>query len=244
MAIAEEDSSSVRSRADPKGVYYLAKCVLRGSVVLQAVQGHIRSPSYNDIVFGKPQDHEKLEALLGHHITSRSATQQICAAGGSKSPVPPDPELALGSTTSGRSKILEVALLIEAPFIQLPDPPDPELGKCPISMASFAFLFYASMKQIRAANGSKNLDLAVLVVFREDFIVVVTGTSAKIDSLFLFYNDWFAALVPPPWPPPRFLVHLEKMTFAIGRDTRVDRMMGGMWLHRYACHYCHVHAYT
>ncbi|KAK9123355.1 hypothetical protein Sjap_012957 [Stephania japonica] len=53
MAISEEDSSSVRSRADPKGVYYLAKCVLRGSVVLQAVQGHIRSPSSNDIVFGK-----------------------------------------------------------------------------------------------------------------------------------------------------------------------------------------------
>ncbi|KAG8371805.1 hypothetical protein BUALT_Bualt12G0001400 [Buddleja alternifolia] len=33
--------------------YYLAKTVLRGSVVLQAVLGHFRSPSSYDVVFGK-----------------------------------------------------------------------------------------------------------------------------------------------------------------------------------------------
>ena len=32
---------------------YLAKCVLRSSVVLHAARGHIRSPSTCDVVFGK-----------------------------------------------------------------------------------------------------------------------------------------------------------------------------------------------
>ncbi len=36
---------------------YLAKCVLRSSVVLQAVYGHIRSPTTCDIVFGKVLSH-------------------------------------------------------------------------------------------------------------------------------------------------------------------------------------------
>ncbi|XP_058204802.1 uncharacterized protein LOC131318827 isoform X1 [Rhododendron vialii] len=51
MAVSEEESSSAKSRSN--GVHYLAKCVLRGTVVLQVVQGHIRSPSSNDVVFGK-----------------------------------------------------------------------------------------------------------------------------------------------------------------------------------------------
>ncbi|XP_068642896.1 uncharacterized protein [Aristolochia californica] len=46
MAMSDEDSK-------PKNVHYLAKCVLRGSVVLQAVYGHFRSPSSLDVVFGK-----------------------------------------------------------------------------------------------------------------------------------------------------------------------------------------------
>ncbi|XP_052176753.1 uncharacterized protein LOC127791056 isoform X2 [Diospyros lotus] len=53
MAVSEEESSSAKSRSASKGVHYLAKGVLRGSVVLQVVQGHIRSPSSNDVVFGK-----------------------------------------------------------------------------------------------------------------------------------------------------------------------------------------------
>jgi len=36
---------------------YLAKCVLHSSVVLQAVYGHIRSPTTCDIVFGKVLSH-------------------------------------------------------------------------------------------------------------------------------------------------------------------------------------------
>lgn len=58
MAVTEEESSSSssasKSRASSSnGVHYLAKCVLPSSVVLQVVHGHIRSPSSNDIVFGK-----------------------------------------------------------------------------------------------------------------------------------------------------------------------------------------------
>ncbi|KAA8518334.1 hypothetical protein F0562_015783 [Nyssa sinensis] len=53
MAVSEEESSSAKSRSTSNGVHYLAKCVLRGSVVLQVVQGHIRSPSSKDVVFGK-----------------------------------------------------------------------------------------------------------------------------------------------------------------------------------------------
>ncbi|KAG6530633.1 hypothetical protein ZIOFF_012875 [Zingiber officinale] len=36
-----------------RGVHYIAKCVLHGSAVLHAVQGHFRSPYSKDIVFGK-----------------------------------------------------------------------------------------------------------------------------------------------------------------------------------------------
>lgn len=61
MAVSEEESSSGSSKSRrstssasaANGAYYLAKCALRGSVVLQIVHGHIRSPSSNDVVFGK-----------------------------------------------------------------------------------------------------------------------------------------------------------------------------------------------
>ncbi|XAR68639.1 hypothetical protein NMG60_11003833 [Bertholletia excelsa] len=53
MAVSEEESSSAKSRSASNGVHYLSKCVLRGSVVLQVVQGHIRSPFSIDVVFGK-----------------------------------------------------------------------------------------------------------------------------------------------------------------------------------------------
>ncbi|KAK4404995.1 hypothetical protein Sango_0868100 [Sesamum angolense] len=69
MAVSEESSSSsssssrpntsnsnTNSRSPPKhnaNAYYLAKTVLRGSVVLQAVCGHFRSTSSYDVVFGK-----------------------------------------------------------------------------------------------------------------------------------------------------------------------------------------------
>uniref|UniRef100_A0A2P2LJR3 Uncharacterized protein MANES_08G040000 n=1 Tax=Rhizophora mucronata TaxID=61149 RepID=A0A2P2LJR3_RHIMU len=66
MAVSEEECSNAKSRpsssAPPsssssstasRGAHYLAKCVFRGSVVLQVVSGHIRSPSCSDVVFGK-----------------------------------------------------------------------------------------------------------------------------------------------------------------------------------------------
>ncbi|KAF6155219.1 hypothetical protein GIB67_019745 [Kingdonia uniflora] len=53
MTIEEEESPSAKSRLGSKGTHYLAKCVQRGSAILQAVHGHIRSPTSLDIVFGK-----------------------------------------------------------------------------------------------------------------------------------------------------------------------------------------------
>ncbi|CAL5346974.1 unnamed protein product [Camellia sinensis] len=49
MAVSKEESSSAKSRSASNGVHYLAKCVLRGIMVLQVVQIHIRSPSSNDV---------------------------------------------------------------------------------------------------------------------------------------------------------------------------------------------------
>ncbi|THG21174.1 hypothetical protein TEA_006488 [Camellia sinensis var. sinensis] len=72
MAVSEEESSSAKSRSGSNGVHYLAKCVLRGSVVLQVVQGHIRSPSSNDVVFGKETS---IELVI---IDDDGIAQSIC----------------------------------------------------------------------------------------------------------------------------------------------------------------------
>ncbi|XP_054800938.1 pre-mRNA-splicing factor RSE1-like isoform X2 [Prosopis cineraria] len=56
MAVSEEECSSAKcgpSSSSSSTAYYLAKCALRASVVLQVLYGHIRSPSYKDVVFGK-----------------------------------------------------------------------------------------------------------------------------------------------------------------------------------------------
>ncbi|XP_008241148.1 PREDICTED: splicing factor 3B subunit 3 [Prunus mume] len=57
MAVSEEECSSAKSRssssASSSSSHYLAKCVLRGSVVLQVLYGHIRFPTSYDVVFGK-----------------------------------------------------------------------------------------------------------------------------------------------------------------------------------------------
>ncbi|KAM3690289.1 hypothetical protein ACB098_09G113200 [Castanea mollissima] len=59
MAVSEEVCSSVKSRSSSSAsssattTHYLAKCVLRGSVVLQVLYGHIRSPTFLDVVFAK-----------------------------------------------------------------------------------------------------------------------------------------------------------------------------------------------
>ncbi|KAK2985367.1 hypothetical protein RJ640_029324 [Escallonia rubra] len=82
MAVAEEESSSAggnKSRSASAassggggGACYLAKCVLRGSVVLQAVHGRFRSPSSNDVVFGKETS---IELVI---IDEDGTVQSIC----------------------------------------------------------------------------------------------------------------------------------------------------------------------
>ncbi|KAL4578245.1 hypothetical protein LXL04_014365 [Taraxacum kok-saghyz] len=77
MAVSEEESSSAsgnnsRSPLPHGGPHYLAKCVLKGSVVLQVVYGHIRSPSSKDIVFGKETS---LELVV---IDDYGVLQSIC----------------------------------------------------------------------------------------------------------------------------------------------------------------------
>ncbi|MCO5592813.1 hypothetical protein L7F22_046816 [Adiantum nelumboides] len=50
MAVRDRESPD---HEDASSSFYLAKCILKSSVVLQAVHGHIRSPTTLDIVFGK-----------------------------------------------------------------------------------------------------------------------------------------------------------------------------------------------
>ncbi|PIA53914.1 hypothetical protein AQUCO_00900466v1 [Aquilegia coerulea] len=78
MAVPDEDSSSSQSRSSSdtkgKGAYYLAKCVLKGSAVLQAVHGHLRSSTSNDIVFGKETSIELV--IVGEDGVMQSVCEQ------------------------------------------------------------------------------------------------------------------------------------------------------------------------
>ncbi|KAM5559164.1 ubiquitin-NEDD8-like protein RUB2 [Rosa sericea] len=57
MAVSEEECSSANSRSSSSSTssssHYLSKCLLRGTVVLQVLYGHIRFPNSHDIVFGE-----------------------------------------------------------------------------------------------------------------------------------------------------------------------------------------------
>ncbi|KAH7280408.1 hypothetical protein KP509_37G065800 [Ceratopteris richardii] len=57
---------------DDGSSFYLAKCMLRSSVVLQAVCGHIRSPTTVDIVFGKETS---LELIV---LSEDGVVQSVC----------------------------------------------------------------------------------------------------------------------------------------------------------------------
>lgn len=74
MAVSEEESSSANNNSEStsNNAYYLAKCVLRGSVVLQVVHGHLRSPSSCDVVFGKETS---IELVI---IDEDGVVQSIC----------------------------------------------------------------------------------------------------------------------------------------------------------------------
>ncbi|XP_075511352.1 uncharacterized protein LOC142547129 isoform X2 [Primulina tabacum] len=86
MAVSEHESSSStsarqntncnsRSASNSNaGACYLAKTVLRGSVVLQAVRGHFRSPSSYDVVFGKETSIEL--AIIDEDGVVQSITEQ------------------------------------------------------------------------------------------------------------------------------------------------------------------------
>lgn len=49
----EELHAGIQLSKESNGPHFLAKFILRGSAVLQAVYGHLRSPSSHDVVFGK-----------------------------------------------------------------------------------------------------------------------------------------------------------------------------------------------
>ncbi|XP_021738312.1 pre-mRNA-splicing factor prp12-like isoform X1 [Chenopodium quinoa] len=78
MAVTEAESSSSSTPASnsefqpSNGAHYLAKCVLPSSVILQVVHGHIRSPSSNEIVFGKETSIELVE------MSEDGVVQSIC----------------------------------------------------------------------------------------------------------------------------------------------------------------------
>ncbi|KAF3442807.1 hypothetical protein FNV43_RR16724 [Rhamnella rubrinervis] len=77
MAVSEEECSSAKSRSSSSvssSTHYLAKCVLRGSVVLQVVYGHIRSPTSLDVVFGKETSIELV--IIGDDGVVQSVSEQ------------------------------------------------------------------------------------------------------------------------------------------------------------------------
>ncbi|XP_019444144.1 PREDICTED: DNA damage-binding protein 1 isoform X2 [Lupinus angustifolius] len=87
MAVTEEECSSTKRGGAGGGAsarsfsssssarrYYLSKCVLRGSVVLQLLYGHIRSPTSNDVVFAKETSIEL--AVIGEDGNVHSVCDQ------------------------------------------------------------------------------------------------------------------------------------------------------------------------
>lgn len=74
MAVPVEEPSTSNSRPVSNGVHYLAKCVLRGSAVLQVVRGHIRSSDFMDVVFGKETSLELV--IIGEDGVIHSAYEQ------------------------------------------------------------------------------------------------------------------------------------------------------------------------
>ncbi|KAE8125287.1 hypothetical protein FH972_020114 [Carpinus fangiana] len=78
MAVSDEECSSAKSRssssASSSSTHYLAKCVLKGSVVLQVLYGHIRSPTSLDVVFGKETSIELV--IIGEDGSVQSVCEQ------------------------------------------------------------------------------------------------------------------------------------------------------------------------
>ncbi|GAV86134.1 CPSF_A domain-containing protein/MMS1_N domain-containing protein, partial [Cephalotus follicularis] len=90
MAVSEEECSNAKARSSPPSssssaapqppspngsVHYLAKCVLKGSVVLQVAYGHLRSSSSSDVVFGKETSIELV--IIGEDGVVQSVCEQV-----------------------------------------------------------------------------------------------------------------------------------------------------------------------
>lgn len=71
-AASDQSQSKSQPKSQPKNCYCLAKCVLKGSAVLQAVYGHIRSPTTLDVVFGKETS---LELVV---VSENGTVQSVC----------------------------------------------------------------------------------------------------------------------------------------------------------------------
>ncbi|XP_024186910.1 splicing factor 3B subunit 3 isoform X1 [Rosa chinensis] len=78
MAVSEEECSSANSRSSSSSTsstsHYLSKCLLRGTVVLQVLHGHIRFPNSRDIVFGKEKSIELV--IIGEDGIVQSVCEQ------------------------------------------------------------------------------------------------------------------------------------------------------------------------
>ncbi|XP_020578646.1 pre-mRNA-splicing factor RSE1 isoform X2 [Phalaenopsis equestris] len=74
MAAGEKDSGggSHHLSTQKRGAQYLAKYVFRGGAVIHAVQGHLRSPTSDDIVFGKETS---LEMVI---VDEDGIVQSVC----------------------------------------------------------------------------------------------------------------------------------------------------------------------
>ncbi|KAM5559158.1 hypothetical protein ABKV19_020683 [Rosa sericea] len=78
MAVSEEECSSANSRSSSSSTsstsHYLSKCLLRGTVVLHVLHGHIRFPNSRDIVFGKEKSIELV--IIGEDGIVQSVCEQ------------------------------------------------------------------------------------------------------------------------------------------------------------------------
>ncbi|KAM6571490.1 hypothetical protein CsatA_015570 [Cannabis sativa] len=122
MALSEEECSSAKSRSSSSAAsstsnHYLAKCVLRGSVVLQVVYGRIRSPTSLDVVFGKETSIELV--VIGEDGIVQSVSEQpvfgtikdLAVLPWKDKFSPQNPQVWIISTIYGHSSLKEIFML-------------------------------------------------------------------------------------------------------------------------------------
>ncbi|XP_039016046.1 splicing factor 3B subunit 3-like isoform X1 [Hibiscus syriacus] len=105
---ASSSSPSSSSAAVSQGINYLAKCVLRGSVILQVAYGHLRSPSSLDVVFGKETSIELV--IIGEDGIATSVCEQTVFGTIKDLAILPWNEKVYGQNTQMRGKDLLVVI--------------------------------------------------------------------------------------------------------------------------------------